>query len=315
MDSKYRIQFQNGLSLPEFINRFGTREQCEEYLYKAKWSQGFICKNCGSTHAISYNKVKHTVFQCSCCHTQTSLLVDTIFERTHLPLTTWFLAIYLISQAKTGISALDLHRKLGVNHKTAWLMHHKLMHAMIEEEKKTDICGRIEMDDAYLGGKSKGGKRGRGSENKQPFIAAVSTDENKHPLQIKLDPIDSFTLKNVKIWTKNHIAEGSHIVTDALNCFAGVEETCTHEVHTSIFLLEEEKEEHFKWMNTVLANVKTLISGTFHSIECHRYAFRYFGEITYRFNRRFNLRKIFHDLCNTVVKTSPITAKIISLST
>ena len=314
MDSKYRIQFQKGLSLPEFINRFGTREQCEEYLYLAKWPQGFSCKKCGSLSVISFIRGNHTVFQCSHCHKQTSLLVGTIFERTHLSLTIWFLAIYLIAQAKTGISSLDLHRKLGVNHKTAWLIHHKLMHSMIEEEKKNVIGGRIEMDDAYLGGKLKGGSRGRGSENKQPFVVAVSTDENKHPLKIKLDTVDSFTIENIEAWTEIHIAPESNVITDALNCFQGVEKSCNHEVHTSSIMSEKEKEEHFKWMNTILSNVKTLISGTFHSIECHRYAARYFGEITYRFNRRFNLRKIFHDLCNTAANTSPITAKQISLS-
>lgn len=312
MNSKYRIQFQKGLSLPEFINRFGTREQCEEYLYTVKWPQGFTCKKCGAMNAISFNKGNHTVFQCSHCHTQTSLLVDTIFERTHLPLTIWFLAIYLITGAKTGISSLDLHRKLGVNHKTAWLLHQKLMHSMMEEERKSTIGGRIEMDDAYLGGKQKGGRRGRGSENKQPFIVAVSTDENTHPLQIKLDPVDSFTIKNIENWTEAHITPGSHVVTDALNCFTGVERTCFHEIHTSILMSEEEKEEHFKWMNTILSNVKTLISGTFHSIECHQYTFRYFGEITYRFNRRYNLKKIFYDLCYTAVNTAPVTAKQIS---
>ncbi len=76
---------------------------------------------------------------------------------------------------------------------------------------------------------------------------------------------------------------------------------------------EDEKETHFKWVNTILSNIKTLTTGTFHSIECHRYTSRYFGAITYRFNRRFNLKKIFYDLCSTVIRTSPITAKQISL--
>ncbi len=309
MDSKYRIQFQNGLSLPDFIKSFGTRHQCEEYIYSVKWPHGFTCKKCSGIASISFNKGKHTVFECSHCHSQTSLLVDTIFERTHLPLTTWFLALYFISEAKTGISSLDLHRKLGVNHKTAWLLQQKLMHSMVLEEEKKMISGKIEMDDAYLGGKLKGGKCGRGSENKQPFVAAISTDENNHPLKMKLDIIDSFTVKNIKKWTKNHIVSGSHIVTDALACFSGVEETCSHEIHISVYMSDEEKETHFKWVNTILSNFKTSISGTFHSIECHRYAFRYLGAATYRFNRRWNLKKIFYDLCKTVIITSPITKR------
>lgn len=312
MDSKYRIQFQLGLSLPAFIAKFGTREQCEEHLYKTKWPNGFTCKKCGCNNSTSFNKGRHTVFECSHCHAQTSLIVGTLFERTHLPLTIWYLAIYLLSEAKTGISALDLHRKLGVNYKTAWLIHQKIMHSMSLAEKDTPLSGRIEMDDAYLGGKFKGGSRGRGSENKQPFVVAVSTDKNNHPLRIKLDPIDSFSSADIEKWTNNHIATGSHIVTDALNCFVGVEKTCSHEIHVSLYMSEEEKEEHFKWINTVLSNVKTLISGTFHSIECHRFSFRYFAEIVYRFNRRYDLKKIFYDLCNTVITASPITARDIS---
>lgn len=312
MKSTYRIQFQNGLSLPEFINNFGTPAQCEEHLYKKKWPNGFICKKCSNKESVSFVKGKHTVLECSHCHAQTSLIVGTIFERTHLPLSIWYLAIYFISEAKTGISALDLHRKLGVNYKTAWLMHQKIMHSMAEDEKKKPISGRIEMDDAYLGGKFKGGSRGRGSENKQPFIAAVATDKNNHPLTIKLDLIDSFSNSDIEKWTNSHITAGSHIVTDGLNCFMGVEKTCSHEIHVSVYMTEEEKEIHFKWVNTIISNVKTLISGTFHSIECHRFAFRYLAEITYRFNRRYDLKKIFYDLCETVIDTPPITAKGIS---
>jgi len=312
MDSRYRIQFQPGLSLPEFFEKFGTREQCENHLYKQKWNNGFVCPKCGSTASTHFNKGRHTVFECSSCHKQTSLLVGTLFERTHLPLTIWYLAIYFISEAKTGISSLDLHRKLGVNHKTAWLMHQKIMHAMKMEEHNTHISGRIEMDDAYLGGKLKGGSRGRGSENKHPFVAAVSTDINSHPLKIKLVPIDSFTTKHISQWTVDHIEPGSHIVSDALHCFRGVEEQCSHEVHISSYLSDEEKDIHFKWVDTILSNVKTSIAGTYHSIECHRYASRYLAEIAYRFNRRFDLRKIFFDLCSTAIGTPPITRTEIS---
>ncbi len=312
MDSKYRIQYQNGLSLPEFLQLFGNRKKCEEHLYQTKWPTGFTCKKCGNKHSFSFNKGNHTVYECSACHSQTSLLVGTLFERTHLPLTIWYLAIYLISEAKTGISALDLHRKLGVNHKTAWLMRQKIMQSMLLDEKDKPISGRIEMDDAYLGGKLKGGKRGRGSENKQPFIVAVSTDNKNHPLKIKLGIIDSFSANNIEKWTKDNISYGSLIVTDALRGFAGVEATCNHEIHISLYMSEKEKETHFKWLNTVISNVKTAIGGTFHSIECHRFAFRYLAEITYRFNRRYNLKKIFFDLCDTVIGAPPITATAIS---
>jgi transposase-like protein len=78
----------------------------------------------------------HKTFQCQACRHPTSLISGTFFQSTKLPLTVWFLAIYLISQAKTGLSALALKRYLGVSYPTAWLMHHKLMEAMSEHEMR-----------------------------------------------------------------------------------------------------------------------------------------------------------------------------------
>ena len=74
------------------------------------------------------------LFQCHACHRQTSLTAGTLFNGTKLPLSTCFLAIYLISQAKTGLSALQLKRQIGVSFPTAWLMHQKIMKAMVKRE-------------------------------------------------------------------------------------------------------------------------------------------------------------------------------------
>ena len=82
-----------------------------------------------------------------------------------MPLTIWFLAIYLISQAKTGLSALALKRQLGVSYPAAWLLHHKLNRAMAARESCHRLEGAVQVDDAYLGGEGAGGKPGRGSEN------------------------------------------------------------------------------------------------------------------------------------------------------
>jgi hypothetical protein len=108
------------------------------------------------------------------------LIAGTLFEGTKLGLRVWFLAIYLISQAKTGLSALALKRDLGVSYPTAWLIRHKLMQAMAEPEAGYLRCGSVQVDDAYLGGELNDGTAGRGSENKVPFVAAVSLDDEGH---------------------------------------------------------------------------------------------------------------------------------------
>jgi len=84
--------------------------------------------------------------------------------------------MHLISQAKTGLSALALMRHLGVSYNTAWSLKHKIMQVMKERVDSKPLAGIIQLDDVYWGGERRGGKRGRGSENKVPFVAAVEVD-------------------------------------------------------------------------------------------------------------------------------------------
>ena len=131
-----RIQFQPGLSMPEFFKLYGTEPLCAQALESARWPEGFACPRCsGAAHCVLHT-LGHKVFQCNTCRHQTSLIAGTVFQGTKLPLTVWFLAIYLISQAKTGLSALALKRHLGVSYPTAWLVHHKLMQAMVQREAR-----------------------------------------------------------------------------------------------------------------------------------------------------------------------------------
>ena len=111
-------------------------------------------------------------YQCHCCRHQTSLTAGTIFHATHLPLTTWFLAIYLLTQRKNGISALQLSRELGVAYNTAWKLKHKLLQVMHERNQGEQLFGRIELDDAYLGGE-RSGKRGRGADAAGSSVAEL----------------------------------------------------------------------------------------------------------------------------------------------
>jgi len=176
------IQFQKGLSLSAFQRLYGTEEQCEAALEKARWPGGFRCPRCGShEHGLVYGRwVKRYQYRSS--GHQATLTAGTIMQATKLPLTTWFHAFYRIRQAKTGISSLELSRHLDVKYHTAWLLHNKILRAMSEREDAYVLRGKIQMDDAYLGGERPGGKAGRGSENKIPIVAAVSHSEAGHPI-------------------------------------------------------------------------------------------------------------------------------------
>ena len=162
------IQFQRGLPLTHFLKSFGSEEQCMAAVMAARWPQGFVCPRCGLSPHCVLGVGRRRLFQCNGCHRQTSMIAQTVYASTKLPLTTWFLATYLLSQAKTGMSSLALMRHLGVSYRAAWLMHHKLMATMGERDAIHQLGGHVQLDDAYLGGENAGGKPGRGSENKVP---------------------------------------------------------------------------------------------------------------------------------------------------
>lgn len=300
-----RVQFQPGLSLPEFNKLYGAEAQCEAALVQVRWPTGFSCPACGhGGHCLLPSRPRMT-FQCNACHRQTSLIAGTVFQGSNLPLTTWFLAIYLLSQAKTGLSALALKRHLGVSYPTAWLIHHKLMQAMAEREDRYRLSGGVQIDDAYLGGERRGGKAGRGSENKVPFVIAVSVDDEGHPGRIKLTPVPGFTLEAISDWSKDHLSPGCAVLSDGLACFGGV--SAARCLHIPIIVGGRKPDElpEFRWVNTVLGNVKTSLSGAYHAFDFGKYARRYLAAIAYRFNRRFQLKTLPERLLVAAVGTGP----------
>jgi transposase-like protein len=287
-----RVQFQPGLSLPDFLTKFGTEKQCQDALEQSRWPHGFRCPECNSAEFYLLKAGTHKTFQCKHCRLQTSLIAGTLFQSTRLKLTVWFLAIYLISQAKTGLSALALKRHLGVSYHTAWLLQQKLMQSMVEREEHYKLSGNVQIDDAYLGGELVGGKAGRGSENKVPFVAAISLSDEGNPMYIKMTPIPGFTLNAISEWAQADLNPGCAVLSDGLACFAGVTKAgCSH--HPIIAGGRKPKDlPEFKWVNTILGNLKTSLGGSYHAFNFAKYGSRYLGAFVYRFNRRFHLESI-----------------------
>ena len=213
------------MKLSDRNGRMGRRRDA---LFVMRWSRGWRCVGCGHDRYAALKQ--RAVLQCNRCKRQVSPTAGTIFHSTKLPLTTWFLEIYHLAQSKRGISSIKLGRRLDVRQGTAWLMKHKLMQAMAEREAtKPKLGGRVEMDDAYLGGQRSGGKRGRGAAGKTPFVAAVETTADRRPRWLRLTVVKGFRKKEVEKLTKAGIAEGTSVVTDGLSCWRAVETLgCRH---------------------------------------------------------------------------------------
>jgi len=114
-----RVQFQPGLSMPEFLQQFGTEAQCEAALETARWPRGFVCPRCGGGARTSFVRAGLRYWECADCAHQCSLISGTMFEATKLSLTIWFPAMQLLTQAKNNVSALELRRQIGVSYRTA----------------------------------------------------------------------------------------------------------------------------------------------------------------------------------------------------
>jgi len=283
------IQFQHGMSLSDFLQSFGTEAACAEAMRRARWPGGFVCPRCNSDARCIVVSGSRRLYHCHGCHRQTSLTTGSLFGSTKLPLTIWFLAIYLINQAKTGLSALELKRHVGVRYPTAWLMHHKIMTAMATREAQHRLSGNVQVDDAYLGGERVGGKSGRGSENKIPFVAAVSLNDAGNPLYVKVTPEPGFNSDAITKWARANLAPGADVLSDGLACFAAVTEAdCAHRAEV-VGQRNPRDLPQFKWVNTVLGNLQTMVSGAYKAFGYRKYADRYLGAFAYRFNRRLDL--------------------------
>jgi hypothetical protein len=305
-----RVQFQSGMSIHEFVDRFGSEAQCGRALELLRWPNGFRCPRCDGQDHYRIGQGGRVLMQCRACRHQTSLTAGTMMDSSKLPLRKWFLAMYLLSQAKTGLSSLALMRQLGVSYRTAWLVNQKIMLTMAQCDDTAPLSGDVQVDDAYLGGE-RPGVGGRGSPNKVPFIAAVSLTDHGAPVRIKMSPLPGFTLNAVTQWARQNLLAGSNVLSDGLNCFAGVIDAgCAH----SFIVVGQRKPRElpaFKWVNTILGNLKTAIAGAHKHFKFAKYATQYLGAFSYRFNRRLDLRALVIQLIADVVRATPLPQRAI----
>jgi hypothetical protein len=216
-------------------------------------------------------------------------------------------------QTKQGISSLELGRRLGVTQTTAWKVKHKLKQVMMERDADRQLTGRVEMDDAYLGGERSGG-RGRGAAGKTPFVAAVETTPDGKPVRIKLRRVSGFSRSAVAVFATQCLAVSCAVVSDGLQYFAAVTKAgCSHQALKTGGGATSARKPDFKWVNTALGNIKASIVGTYRSINS-KHVPRYLAEFEYRFNRRYDLAAMLPRLCWAGVRTSPMPYRLLKLA-
>ena len=177
--SLHPVTFQQRLTLNEFLEQYGTEDQCFDALYRWRWPDGFRCPHCG--HDRCCVLAHRSLRQCNRCRRQTSITAGTVFDSTKLPLTSWFLGLYLMAHERRGASAMALHRHLGISYNAAWRMRRKLIALMSDRKRPLRLVKDDESDDPNPdASRDETGAGGDSSDPTQP-TAGAGFDEREPP--------------------------------------------------------------------------------------------------------------------------------------
>ena len=253
---------------------------------------------------------RHCLRRCPRCDYQASPTVGTLFENTWLPLHKWFAAIYLMSADKGGISAERLRKMIGVTWRTAQLMLDKLRRAMANQDRQyvlgLTMNGCVELDDAFIGGHTQGGKRGRGAEGKRPVLVAVEHWDNERTGFLAMAAVEPVNKESVRAF-RRRLGDDLRVRTDALPNYGilGLEQGLRVESRVTP---PAKVDDRLPIVPTAIANLKRFLLGTFHGVSGPKLQ-KYLDEFVYRYNRRFWESQLPDRLLKVCANHQPITAK------
>ncbi len=285
-------------TLTEFEDRFATEKACRAYLVQLRWPTGFRCPRCAATGSW---ETKRAFLMCSDCGHQTSVTAGTVFHRSHLPLRTWFRAMWWVTNQKHGVSALGLQRLLGLgSYRTAWAWLQKLRRAMMRPGRDS-LAGQVEVDETYVGGVEAGGGR-RHLGNKALVVIAAQVD-GKGIGRIRLRRIPDASARSLTSFVKSAVQTGSVVITDGWEGYEGLKEQgYTHKTRvisgsgkTASALLPR--------VHRVASLLKRWLLGTHQGAVSREQLDYYLDEFTFRFNRRTSRHrgKLFYRLVEQAV--------------
>jgi transposase-like protein len=271
------------------MERFGDEDKCRTYLELLRWPDGVRCIRCQSDK-ISRIQTRN-VFECDSCSYQFSVKTGTIFHDSHLPFTKWFTAIYLMSESKKGVSALQLKRNLGVAYKTAWYLCHRIREA-VKDADSTLLSGIVECDETFFGGKAKNMHKkdrerkiqGRGTVGKAMALAAIQRGGG-----VRLQVEKTRDRKTLHTFIKAALdGDTKRIMTDEWPAYDGIADAnTTHETVNHSADEYVRGDVHTNTVEGVFSLFKRSIVGAYHQVST-KHLDRYLDEFEFRFNNRNN---------------------------
>lgn len=299
------INFAKFDSLIQIADYFHSEDVCKAAIAQERWGDAVVCPYCGGTHCYMTAEGRYI---CKDCHKHFSVLVGTIFENTKISLRKWFMAMYLISSHKKGISSCQLARDIQVTQKTAWFLLHKVR-GLYGQSDATVLNGAVEMDEMYLGGretnkhesKKTEGTQGRSTKTKTPIFGMIDREKGT-VVAMKVENTQGATLLPI---VEQFVESGATTYTDELNSYSGLSKKGYNHSFVSHKKREyvRSKDIHTNSIEGFWAHFKRVIFSTYHCVS-KDYVQRYIDEQTYRWNtREENASYRFHDMFSKAVKS------------
>jgi transposase-like protein len=277
-------------TLQEAIKVFADEDNCLAYMVAKRWSNGVTCPTCGS-EKVGF-LAKHRRWQCSTKHPkrQFSAKVGTIFEDSPLGLDKWLPVVWLITNAKNGVSSWEIHRAMGVTQKTAWFMLHRVRLAMQDEKNGGKLGGEVEVDETFIGGKARNMHKDRLERNRGDKTGGGSTGKIgvqgmlQRGGKVVAQVIENTRYESVVPSVHANIDHGSTVITDEANHYFSLGGYYDHQVinHMEAYV---NGNVHTNGIENFWSLLKRTIGGTYVSVEPF-HLFRYVDEQAFRFNNR-----------------------------
>lgn len=221
-------------TLQEAILYFSNPDNCVAYAVSKRWPNGVICPNCGSKE-VSYLPSRR-VWQCKTRHpkSQFSVKVGSIYEDSAIGLDKWLTATWMVVNCKNGVSSYEVQRSIGVTQKSAWFMLHRIRTAMTDTDgAKLGRLGPVEIDETFVGGKVKNMHKGKRAKNvglQGGAGKAIVMGMLERGGKVRAGVIEDRTKRIMQPIVADHIATGSHIITDEFTTYPFITKDHYHEV-------------------------------------------------------------------------------------
>ena len=276
-------------NLIELITSMPTEQQCRDFYAKCRWTDGKpVCVHCGSTKVYTIQGGKR--YECGekLCKKRFSVTCGTVFHASNIPLTKWFMAVYLCINHKKGISSYQLGRDIGVTQKTGWFMLHRIRQLMMPEDNVM-LNTVVEIDETWINGKMKNKHK---AVRAKAHASNISHTDDKQAVMgylqrdgiLKLNKMKED--KTLKEQVKDNVLPEAVVITDGLNAYKGLDKT--FEAHEIVNHKEDEYvrgDIHTNSIEGAFGLFKRMVLGIYHKIDS-KHLDRYCGEFCYRYNSR-----------------------------